>query len=169
MKKLLFSAIMLMAVFIANAQNFDSYSVKGANYVNAGIGLASYQKGTPFGISYEHGFTDAISGGVFVNYATYNYTNLNFKANFLYGGIRASYHFAKLLNISNDKFDPYAGVSLGYYHVSYSDLPDVAPYSSEVFFGAHIGARYMFSPGIGVYAEAGYGMAALNVGVAFKF
>jgi hypothetical protein len=150
----------------------DDYSVMNKNFLDPGIGLGTYYKGFPFGVSFEHGFTDAISIGAFVDYSSYNDNGFyDYSLHLLYFGVRGSYHFAKLLNINNPKFDPYAGVSLGYYSASYSFAGDPLPgaYGSTIFPGVHVGARYMFTDMIGGFAEAGYGVAALQVGVSVKF
>ena len=148
----------------------DDYSVYGKNFLNVGIGIGTYYEGLPFGASFEHGFTDNISAGVFVDYSTHSYSDFpGSKLNIIYGGIRGSYHFARLLNVTNPKFDPYAGVSLGYYSVNFTSGDFGSPYSSTVFFGAHAGAQYLFSNNVGGFAEVGYGVAALNLGLTFKF
>jgi len=144
----------------------DAYSVLGKNYLDLGIGVGSYFNGTPFGVSFEHGFTDNISAGVFVNYSTYNDVE-DFKTNIVYAGVRGSYHFAKLLGVNTPKFDPYGGVSLGYTSVSFNGI--AGTYSSGLFVGVHAGARYLFTPGVSAFAEVGYGVAALNLGVSLKF
>lgn len=150
-------------------QRSESFSVLNKNFLDLGVGLGTYYKGLPFGLSFEHGFTDKISAGVFADYSSYNYAGSGFKLSILYAGVRGSYHFAELLNVTNPKFDPYGGVSLGYYHVSFNGEDVGAPYSSSMFFGIHAGARYMFSDHIGGFAELGYGVAALKVGASFKW
>jgi hypothetical protein len=154
---------------VAVQQRNESFSVLGRNFLDLGVGLGTYYKGLPFGGSFEHGFTDHISAGVFADYSSYNYTGSGFKLNILYTGVRGSYHFAELLNVTNPNFDPYGGVSLGYYHVSFNGVDVGAPYSSSVFFGVHAGVRYLFSDHVGGFAELGYGVSALKVGVSFKF
>ena len=82
MKRLFLSFFLLLSVCFLHAQTAtNDYSVASANFLNVGVGVGSYYKGLPFGVSYEHGFTDAISGGVFASYSTYNYSSLNFKMN----------------------------------------------------------------------------------------
>jgi len=150
----------------------DEFSVLNKNFLDPGVGLGTYYKGLPFGASFEHGFTDVISAGIFVNYSSYNDNGLyDYSLHLWYVGVRGSYHLGKILNVSNPKFDPYAGVSLGYYSASYNYAGNPFPgaYGSMVFVGAHVGARYMFSDNIGGFAEAGYGVSALQVGVSFKF
>jgi hypothetical protein len=147
----------------------DSYSVMGKNFLDPGVGLGTYYKGLPFGVSFEHGFTDKISAGVFVNYSSYSYADIGYKLNIVYFGVRGSYHFAELFNVTNPKFDPYGGVSLGYYNASFNGTDIESPYSSTVFFGVHAGVRYLLSDNVGVFGEVGYGVSALQVGVSFKF
>ena len=150
-------------------QKDKSFSVLNKNFLDPGIGLGTYYKGLPFGVSFEHGFTDNISAGAFVNYSSYNYADFGFKLNITYFGVRGSYHFANLLNVTNPKFDPYGGVSLGYYNVSFNGDTFGSPYSSAVFPGVYAGARYMLSDHIGGFAEVGYGVSALRIGASFKF
>jgi hypothetical protein len=150
-------------------QKEDAYSVMGKNFLDPGVGLGTYYKGLPFGASFEHGFTDKISAGVFVNYSSYSYADIGYKLNIVYFGVRGSYHFAELLNVTNPKIDPYGGVSLGYYNTSFNGTNFASPYSSTVFLGVHAGVRYMLSDHVGVFGEVGYGVSALQVGASFKF
>jgi len=73
---------------------FSQTSQKGVNYLNAGIGVGSYYKGLPFGISYEHGFTDEITAGASLDYSSYNYGNIfgggSAKLNIIYFALRGS-------------------------------------------------------------------------------
>jgi hypothetical protein len=153
------------------APKANFFQVKGANLLNAGIGIGTYYVGLPFGASFEHGFSKDISGGVFVDYSSHNYGD-NSKLNIIYAGVRASYHLGELFKVENNKFDPYAGASLGYHHVSWSFdgiKSNYTPYDNSVFFGVHAGARYLFSDHVGGFAEVGYGVAALKLGATFKF
>ena len=150
----------------------DEYSVSGKNFLDPSIGLGDIYNGISFGASFEHGFTDAISAGVFVDYSSYNNNiDYGYKLNVVYVGVRGSYHFAKLLNLGIPKLDPYAGVSVGYYDFNYSFTGDPYPaaHANTVFAGVHAGARYMFSDNVGGFAEVGYGVSVLQVGLSFKF
>ncbi|NHA03523.1 hypothetical protein G7092_06950 [Mucilaginibacter sp. HC2] len=157
------------------APKTNSFQVKGANLLNAGIGVGTYYVGLPFGVSFEHGFSKDISGGIFVDYSSHNYGSYyggNSKLNIVYAGVRASYHLGEVFKVTNNKFDPYAGASLGYHHISwtYDGSNSVAtPYDNSIFFGVHAGARYLFSDHVGAFAEVGYGVAALKLGATFKF
>ncbi|KAA5542508.1 hypothetical protein [Adhaeribacter rhizoryzae] len=147
--------------------------------VNAGIGLGVYNAGgLPIGASVEVGIKDNIAVGGFVDYARYgrNWGGYRWSYNFLYFGARGSYHLGDLLKelgMSEDKFDPYAGLSLGIRTASYKDNVGIenydSPYSSaSVFLGGHVGTRYYFSDKIGGFGEVGYGVSALRLGVTFK-
>lgn len=169
----LFVAASLLSV-TANAQ-----SVKGNNYVNAGVGLGTYgfsgTGGLPITASFEHGFTDKISAGIFFGSIQRKYTN-DYKYKYTIVGVRGSYHFNELLNVSGDKLDVYGGVSLsrrGYtlkYEWNDGDHTQTEKLkANDVVFGIHAAARYMFSQNVGGFAEVGYGISPLQVGVSFKF
>ncbi|MDX5420410.1 MAG: hypothetical protein LPK09_14440 [Hymenobacteraceae bacterium] len=179
MKKListLFALATMFAVSQASAQTMPK-----DKYLNAGIGVAAYTAGgLPVGASFEVGIKENISVGGFVDYARYGhrYGGYKWNYNFLYFGARGSYHLSDILEEtlgleSNDRFDPYTGLSLGMRTVSYKDNLGgesyVSPYSSGVFFGVHAGSRYFFTEKIGGFAEVGYGVSALKLGVTAKF
>lgn len=85
-------------------------------------------------------------------------------------GVRGNYHFA-----TTKKFDPYIGVSLGYNAAMFSGEDDEDSEDFEgaaaggVFAGGQIGANYYFSPKFGAWAEVGYGIGYVNLGVTIKF
>lgn len=64
------------------------------------------------------------------------------------------------------KLDTYAGLSLGYYKVTYSELLDSE--SGTMPLGYFIGCRYYFSKKFGGMAELGHGISWLTFGVAIK-
>ncbi len=145
-------------------------------YLNVGVGLAAYYGGgLPLGASFEVDAKNNISIGGSVDYLRYGYNSGGYKWNytFVYAGARASYHLSELLNVGNDKFDPYVGATLGFRYAGYRDSYGyndyVSPYSSGLYLGVHLGSRYMFSEKIGGFAEVGYGVSALRLGVTAKF
>lgn len=145
-------------------------------YLNVGVGLAAYYGGgLPLGASFEVDAKNNISIGGSVDYLRYGYNSGGYKWNytFVYAGARASYHLGELLNVGNDKFDPYVGATLGFRYAGYRDSYGyndyVSPYSSGLYVGVHLGSRYMFSEKIGGFAEVGYGVSALRLGVTAKF
>lgn len=145
-------------------------------YLNAGIGLAAYYGGgLPLGASFEVDIKDNISVGGSVDFFRYGYNSGGYRWNytFVYAGARGSYHLGEVLNIGDSKFDPYVGATLGFRYAGYNDNYNygydyVSPYNSGLFLGAHLGSRYMFSPKVGAFAEVGYGVSALRLGITAK-
>lgn len=131
---------------------------KGDNLLNVGVGLGG-SVGTPFGASFEHGFTDKISGGGMISYSSVDL--IGTKISYTIFGARASYHF----DFGVKGLDPYAGAMLGYNVAGATAIGAAGGFT----WGGHAGARYYFTDKIGAFAEVGYGIANLNIGAAFKF
>lgn len=167
--KLFVVSILIAAVLFTS--RVHAQDVKGKNFVNAGIGLGTYgfagTGGLPITASFEHGFSDKISAGLYAGIISRKYYD-NWKYKYTVIGARGSYHFNEVLNVSNPKLDVYGGISLYYrgYTVKYETEKASA---GEIDFGLHVAARYMFSNNIGGYAELGYGISPLQLGVSFKF
>lgn len=183
-RNLLFTALLIIATgSLVKAQSKLAFN-NGDNLLNLGIGLGSpyfgagYSASLPINptVSFEHGFTDAISAGATVSYASskYNYnlvgTPYSIKESATYLGVRGSYHFNALWNIP-DKFDVYGGASLGYVIVSVSDSQGyAASAASGAGFGVFAGGKYYFQPSLAIYAELGYqSLSVLNAGITLKF
>ena len=167
MKNYLFFRVSVMFIFCAmfsvavNAQNTFN---KGDKIVNLGIGLggtfSGYTSAIPISGSFELGIKDnlfddksSIGVGAYVGFATTNHVT------FLYPGVRGALHYQFV-----DKLDTYAGLMLAmriwsYEGYSYNDF--ILPF--------YIGGRYYFTDNIGAFAELGYGIAYLQLGVSFKF
>lgn len=159
-------ALAVLGALPASAQTYK----KGGKLVNAGLGIGG-GFGIPIGVSYEHGFTDRISGGAYLGYAGKSESLGDWgkwKYTYVLAAARASYHF----KVNDEKFDPYLGAILGYNIASVKwKGEEAAPASSsagEVIFGGHIGARYWLAEKVGIFGELGYGVGVLNLGVAFK-
>lgn len=145
-------------------------------YLNAGLGLATYYGGgLPLGISVEVGAKNNFSVGGSIDYYHYNYGYYSGGYNFIYAGARASYHLGEALNVQNNTFDPYIGASLGFRYAGYNDSYDYGgyyygnSYNSGLFVGLHLGSRFMFSPKVGAFAEVGYGVSAIKLGITATF
>jgi hypothetical protein len=172
MKKIIFAITIGLFCFSTQAQTYE----EGDNLLNVGFGLgATFGTGKtsipPVSASFEHGFTDKISAGALVGFAGSKevvgaYT---FKYSYIIIGARGSYHF-----YNTDKIDAYGGALLGY-NIGNSKVEGpagglISPSKvGGVVFGAHVGARYYFNDQIGAFAEVGYGVALLNLGLAVKF
>lgn len=160
-------ALALVALGLSISTSFAQTYSKGDNLLNLGIGLGG-GFGTPIGFSYEHGFSDKISGGVYASYSSEEMPvwTSTLKWTYILAAARASYHF----DFGVENLDPYVGVILGYNAASSKWTGSSFPTAKAggVIYGGHAGARYFFSEKIGVFAEAGYGVGTLNVGLAFK-
>ncbi|WP_128546567.1 hypothetical protein [Larkinella soli] len=175
MKKIL-SSLFVVVLMLIGTQSFAQYQ-KGDKLLNLGIGLGAYYGGgVPIGAAFEVGVTDEISVGAQVDFYTwgYNFGGYKWRYTFLPIAVRGSYHVNELLNLGNEKLDLYAGLALGYYVSSYSDNSGYSgfydnAYGNKVLFGLHLGGRYYFKPNLAGFAELGYGVAPLKVGVTFKF
>ncbi|GAA4233468.1 OmpA family outer membrane protein [Postechiella marina] len=138
MKKIILF-VALVSVSFVNAQAFlgknDNKFQVGANFQDGGTGInLSYDLGlgenisVGFSTSYVLGLDDALKNNAIDD------LNADFDNRF---DLRARFN-ANLGNVINidDNFDVYPGLSLGLKN-----------------FGGHLGARYFFSDGFGVYTE----------------
>lgn len=177
MKKNHFFAIVFFVVAALFTNATQAQSIKGTNFVNAGIGLGTFglsgTGGLPITASFEHGFTDKISAGGYVGFVQRKFAH-DWKYTYFVIGARGSYHFNELLKVENEKLDVYGGASLYYrgYKLKYGDDEISELYDASggtVGLALHAAARYMFKENIGGYAELGYGVSPLQLGVTFKF
>jgi hypothetical protein len=191
MKKIIIITCAIMA-FGAGAQAQSAFE-KGNIVANVGIGLGSYIGGSgykttvlPISVSAEYGLldiTDKITLGVggYLAYTANKYEetyailqtsySYAFKYSYFIIGARGIAHY-KL----SEKFDPYLGVMLGYNVASSKydgdNIPNYTPTAASAggfSYSAFVGARYLFSEKIGVFAELGYGIAVLELGLTVKF
>lgn len=176
MKKTLFMLVVAALFSAASEKAFAQYE-KGDKLLNVGIGLGSYYGGgVALGASFEYGVTDFISVGAQADFYTWGYnwgSGYKYRYTFLPIAARGSYHFGKHF-LEIDKLDLYGGAALGYYISSYSaDTPYGGvyddTYGSKVLFGVFGGGKYYFKPNMAAFAEVGYNVTPLKVGIAFKF
>jgi len=84
-------------------------------------------------------------------------------------GVRGDYHLT-ILKDKNNKFDPYAGVTIGARFNHFHDTGDDYTHnSSDPVFAPFIGAKYNFASHVGVFAEASFDISLLRGGIAFNF
>ena len=158
MKKII-TLLMLVTVAFVNAQAF-----KGKGDVKAQVG-GNFQSGASgINVSADFGIGENMSYGFVGSYLlSENTANLDFKDRV---DLRARFNanIGKVLTLP-DNVDVYPGLDLGLKN-----------------FGAHLGVRYFFSDGFGLYTEAGIPIAkfdkdqlinthnqfVLNVGVSFN-
>jgi opacity protein-like surface antigen len=188
MKRFVLPAILaIFAVSFANAQDVFQ---KDDLVFNAGIGLNnSLYSGTgykstlpPISISGEYGVAEnlingdngSIGVGGYLGYTSAEFkrsvlgTDFGWKYSSLIIGARGAFHYQLV-----DDLDTYASVMLGYNVVSAKSIGEenlalgkasASAFSSSFF----LGARYWFTPGLGAFAELGYGISNVNIGVTFK-
>ena len=177
MQKIIMTLFALVALNSAQAQTKKASSDeslvfnKGAKVANVGIALGS-NLGIPVGLGFEYGVTDKIGIGAALSYAQRSYKLVGtdkYKISSFLIGARGNYHF-----FMKDKIDVYGGVTLGFnvasvkYPSTYPAFLQTAKAGGVIWAGV-VGARYYFKPTLAVYAEAGYGLGFLTVGVAKKF
>ena len=187
--------ILLAIVFAISAHSLKAQTyAKGTNVISAGIGLGSSIAGYTYGsqspaisLQFERGLWEAgpgvISLGGYLGFKGYKYSyndglgdSYSQKWNYTIVGVRGAYH---LTGLKVDKLDPYAGLMLSYNHLGYSvsysngagsyQGAGSGSYGSAIEFSAFVGARYFFAGSLGAYAELGFGVSNLNLGLTYKF
>lgn len=181
MKKTIYSlSIAVMAVFAVNTVSAQEFN-KGTNVINAGIGIGgnfyyggfgSGSAGLGLNASYERGIWEVggpgvISLGGYLGTTSYglNYNGGDDRVRYTIIGVRGAYHFNGL-NVEN--LDVYGGAMASFNIVSYDDdnFDSLGSRPSATIF---VGGRWYFTENFGVFAEAGYGVAFLSLGAAFRF
>ncbi|MDT8394554.1 MAG: hypothetical protein RQ761_11975 [Bacteroidales bacterium] len=195
MKKLSLLLIFCFLVFASAQSQGDNFG-KGSSAINLGIGFgntmytgAYYKMGFPaVSVSYELGIVEVpmgsslkgivgVGGLVGVGGSKYDYAygayGYDVKTTYFLIAARGNYHF-----IFHEKFDPYAGVILGYHFgnskVTYgpgwpSHLPRYNESDGGVHAGAYAGARWFFNPSFAVFSELGWNVAIFTIGATLKF
>jgi len=183
MKKLSLLFVAMMLVF-ATAQSQGENFGKGSSAINLGVGFGNtiysgYSMGFPsISLSYEYGITEigigsntgVISAGALLGYGGYksSYYWGSYKGNYFLAAARANFHF-----IFMDKFDPYAGLALGYYfgNNTYNGAPTHwnSKNTNGFYVGAYAGARWFFTPMFAAFAEVGWSISIFTVGGTIKF
>jgi hypothetical protein len=183
-KKVVLTATLLASLFVLNtafAQEPKGFTnVKGMNILNAGVGLGSYglagTGGIPLTASFERGFSKNISAGATVGLVQRKFAS-NWKYTYLLFGARGSYHLNEAFKISNPKLGVYAGAGLLYrrFSVKYTakdsgDEPglDINSSGGDIDFQLHAGGRYLFNNKLGAFAELGYRISPLQIGLTVK-
>lgn len=186
MKKI-FLILALAAMSLTSAAQFDINSKMLG--VGAGLGW-SYRYGysgeshfPSITLFYEQGFYDledvgTLSIGGLIGFQSSRYKNnsLNYRWNWTntYAAAKAALHFNQVELFNDPKCDLYAGLSLGlrYTHTTLTGnyLPE-EDYKSNDFglmLNVFAGFRYYINPKFAAYAEVGYGISYLTLGVSYN-
>ena len=138
--------ILVLALLITSLSNAQAFKGKDDNKAQVG---ANIQKGgTGIFISYDYGIGENMSIGATSNFLLgasngLNASDINFKDKF---DLKARFN-ANIGNVLklDENLDIYPGLDLGLKN-----------------FGAHLGARYFFTTGFGVFTEIGLPLAKYN-------
>lgn len=169
-------AIMFAVFFLFSTKGYSQYELN-RSYLGPTIGLSFLGSTPQFGLNYEYSmqlqdFGSVGFGGVFrywsysedYFYGKWSYTDILI-------GAQGNYHF----KVTNDKWDPWVGLTLAYDAGSVKWDGPYATYASPsyggFFLGAQGGVRYWVSPTLAIVARIGYGSlsyGALDLGVDFK-
>lgn len=190
MKKIYFFLLAGLLVFSSTAYSQNAAYREGELSINPGLslGLIGYGFGyygtggfaVPLTVNVGYGITENFSVGGYVGYMSRSYGPVGSRARLtaLSLGAQGSFHASPFLNehldlgIDTEKWDLYAKVILGLESRFWTnDFGDRSYYSDRVVprFGPVLGARYMFKPNLGIYAEGGRGtFGYLTVGLSFR-
>lgn len=166
--------ILLILTTVAITQVAFAQHDAGDKNLNIGIGLGStFADGDggvpPLSASFEVGIKDEISVGGFAGFSTSEFDTFGGTWTYTYilVGARGSYHYDFL---GNPKIDTYGGLMLGYNIASAKWDGGGNPNASVggLLLGGYVGGRYAIKDNLGAYAELGYGIAYLNIGVNLK-
>ncbi len=182
MKKL---SILVIAIFSVSMMQAQTPFLKGDKVVNIGLGLGTYNvngKTTipPLSVSLDYGVKDqlfdeksSLSVGGYVGYYASKTTYIGdingeygSKFSSIFLGARAAVHYDFL-----EDLDTYGGLMLGYdiANVSnYGNYGNLSVSAGGFIFSGYLGARYYFTERIAAFLELGYGLSAVELGVAFK-
>jgi hypothetical protein len=167
----------------------------GDNVLGVGVGIlggygvgwngSDYSESPAINAHFDHGMGDLGPGiwglGGYVGYKTasykahyLNYYQYDYRYTWLIIGVRGTWHYNEW---HGDKLDTYGGLMLAYRGVNFKDHTDYGTYGylntysysgSGIGFSGFLGARYYFSDKIGAFGELGYGLTALQLGLAVK-
>jgi hypothetical protein len=180
MKKIAKSLILVTVLALLGSTMYGQYFKEKDKVVNVGIGLGStlYASGygvhfPPLSASFEYGVKDGVGPGSIGVGGYLGFTSAQsdyWRTTYTVIGVRGAYH---LVDIA-DKLDLYGGLMLQYNIVSNSYRgPNNINYAGSSVgsggdFSLFVGARYYVTDKFALMAELGYGVAVLNLGVAFK-
>jgi hypothetical protein len=184
---IILSTSLICILTISNLQA-QSYEI-GSNVINAGLGLGysinyGFGNSTPvISGSFEHGLIEAGPGtvgiGGIISYQgnRYSYSDgfgtYKRKWSTTFIAVRGTYHPDALVG---DNYDVYGALQLGLYNYGYNysatGIYTAANYNSGLNSGLGLGlvagGRYYFTDNIGGFAEIGYDISYLKIGLSIK-
>jgi len=185
----LFSAALLITFTTAKAQRGgDGAFEQGSKTLGLSLGVGdgegsydyygdnSHSALPAFAVTYDQGIVGDVGpgtigiGGIAAFKEAYdNYNGGTATWSSFMIGVRGDYHLT-ILKDKNNKFDPYAGVTIGarfnHFHDSGSGY---TTNNSDAVIAPFIGAKYNFASHVGVFAEAAFDISLLRGGICFNF
>ena len=168
MKKIVILFVAVVFAFSIQAQHVFN---KGDVMFNAGIGIPNSHGFIPnINFSGEVGVIPTgdvglVSFGGLAEFQMGQYTYYGLENEYyprFYMGARAAWHVHAF---QSDVFDAYGGVGFG---IKINGKTDYTSSKTSVNPDIFVGGRWMFSPGMGLFAEVGYtGLSALRFGITF--
>lgn len=148
----------------------QTYPGEGTIDINGGIGIGhnlTGSGGVPINASLDYGINENISVGGYLGYlsstSNYGYGKFTY-SNFILGA-RGAYHHELVEDV-----DTYGGLMLGYNIASakWSGTGSATASSGGLVYNVFVGGRYHFADNIGAFAELGFGVAILQLGVTYR-
>jgi len=176
------AAMFLLTLPALKAQ--ESMFNLGDKVISLGIGIgntlytgAYYNRGVPpISVSYEQAIVDdilekgVIGVGGYLGYTSYkyDYQGWGYKYSNILFGAGGFFHYPLV-----DRLDTYAGVLLGYNIVNATEFGTPVGFdynitSGGIVFSGYIGGRYYFTDKFAAFAQLGYGIAYLTLGVSIR-
>lgn len=183
-------SFLLISPFLLQAQYSKPTRVfgKGQLDIQAGVGIfPTYIADKPepvvlpLQLSLRWMATDLLSFNAFAGYSTcrsreevmFDNTRGRWYNETWFLGVENGFHYTKI-----DDWDLYGGLSLLYQHVRLeTDSPDliramvhsgIQPQRGKMALTAYIGSRFALSARTNIFAELGYGVSLLKVGVGYR-
>lgn len=192
--KAILLSVAVMAASALTSINASAQDVfgKGTSTVSLLVGFGGTTYGAnqkmlvpPLQLAYEYGVAEGLINGngsigvgvaggyaaskyVIAGYGTEDYMTNNIG----FVGARGSFHY-QFVNNLDTYLGTFLGCAMSRVHTSSKLMNDaIKQYSSNAptfTYGAYLGARYYFTPALGVNAEIGYGISIFNIGLTFRF
>lgn len=173
----------MVVAFALLSFNANAQVDEGQIDMNLGFGLLTFGATgdvgvPPLSFSLDYAIKDNITVGGFLGYYSSSQEVPSFGGNYVFKysytivAARGTYHYPLV-----DELDTYGSVLLGYIVGNSSvEIPNGAnpaftpPAASVggVAYGFSVGARYHFTDNLGAFAELGYGISLLNLGLTYK-
>jgi hypothetical protein len=179
MKKFFIASAFILLLCVQATTGQAQAFQKGTKLLDAGFEIQeSFDESViPVFANFEAAVSEDIGVGAKLRYWT------KYDVNSLVVQATGNYHFGRIMNLSTDKLDVFAGLGLGVNRIWLTDYGDFS--SSSFMISPGIGARYFFTEKFGVTSKLGldtyrfddddfgyssrYTDASFSLGVSFKF